>query len=290
MMMLPGESMAVFELNDAKAIAVLTEYIEKMNANLSFNGNKFSLKRKCDDKSLSVRLEDVEVADERRINRNGVNVINEENGVDYLMGIGFQHGIKSSSNAADDDDKKQQQQEEKKNFYFKLPQDAKQYISKQAVSLGVPKTAFCLQLTVLTTNGPISVSHYRAYKQSKKNKTTSDIVPNMDNLTDASDKSMVSSKLGETSKNSPVGSTSTTLFDTASSTNSKPSPNAYAPSKKIKNASKKSVPTSSIKRAPLVSTGSFSDLKAERHEQQQLNNQQTTNKRMFQYPHPPPSR
>merc|ERR1719361_2452611 len=190
MMMLPGESMAVFELNDAKAIAVLTEYIEKMNANLSFNGNKFSLKRKCDgvDKSLSVRLEDVEVevADERRINSNGVNVINEENGVDYLMGIGFQHGIKSSSNAAgDDDDKKQQQQEEKKNFYFKLPQDAKQYISKQAVSLGVPKTAFCLQLTVLTTNGPISVSHYRAYKQSKKNKTQSDIVPNMDNLTDA---------------------------------------------------------------------------------------------------------
>ena len=167
-------------------------------------GHKFTLKRKSDStsessasKGLSVRLDvDERNSDRGTINSNGVNVINEENGVDYLMGIGFQHGISSNKNG--DDDKKE---DERKNFYFKLPQDAKQYITKQAQSLNVPKTAFCLALTVLTTNGPIPVSHYRAYKQSKKK--NADIVPNLDNLTDASDKSLVSSKIGENSKGSP---------------------------------------------------------------------------------------
>merc|ERR1712130_68798 len=195
-MILPGQSMAVFELNDKKTIKLLTECILTMDANLLYNGNKFSLKRKSDNtetinKGLSVRLDvDDRHSDERTINSNGVNVINEQHGVDYLMGIGFQHRVKNT-----DDDKKE---DEKKNFYFKLPHDAKQYITKQAQSLNVPKTAFCLALTVLTTNGPIPVSHYRAYKQS--NKKNADIVPNLDNLTDASDKSLVSSKMGETSK------------------------------------------------------------------------------------------
>merc|ERR1719410_1330986 len=229
-------------------------------------------------KPLSVRLDDTERGcDESMINSNGVNVINEQNGVDYLMGIGFEHGVDDNN----DDDQKDR---EKKNFYFKLPQDAKQYITKQAEALNVPKTAFCLALTVLTTNGAIPVSHYRAFI--KSNKKNGDVVPNLDNLTDASDKSLPSTKLGEASRSSTIGSSSTTLFDTASSTNSKPSPNQYVNAKTTKSQSaksssdnsKKSVPTSSITRAPLVSTGSFSDLKAERDEQQQ------STKRKFQYP------
>merc|ERR1719410_1501878 len=281
MMMLPGESMAVFELNDKKMIKLLTECIQQLDANLVYKGNKFTLKMKTEsveaapNKGLSVRLEDTDERNtERTINSNGVNVINEENGVDYLMGIGFQHGICSKDSANDD-----KKEDEKKNFYFKLPHDAKGCIHKQAEALGIPKTAFCLALTVLTTNGPIPVTHYRAFM---KNKKIGDVVPNLDNLTDASDKSLVSSKMGETSKISPVGSTSTAataLFDTASSTNSKPSPNQFVSAKKPKNV-KKSVPTSSIQRAPLVQTGSFNDLKSERNGQQS----QATTKRMFQYP------
>merc|ERR1712129_616725 len=62
MMMLPGESMAVFEMTDPNSIAILTERIERLNANLLFKGAKFSLKRKASesatgsaaDKTLSV--------------------------------------------------------------------------------------------------------------------------------------------------------------------------------------------------------------------------------------------
>mmetsp|Transcript_67265 Transcript_67265/g.60402 ORF Transcript_67265/g.60402 Transcript_67265/m.60402 type:complete len:346 (+) Transcript_67265:275-1312(+) len=110
MMMLPGESMAVFELNNKDAINKLTKIIKDNSSKsneLLFNGNKFTLQRKTNSedipppnvKGLSIKLDDDGNVDDNDppINSNGVNVVNDKNGVDYLMGIGFEHGIKSSN-------------------------------------------------------------------------------------------------------------------------------------------------------------------------------------------------
>merc|ERR1712176_79964 len=190
-------------------------------------------------KGLSIKIDDVENIDdatERRINSNGVNIVNGTNGDDYLTGFGFENGIESKSKDS-----------KKKNFYFKLPDDAKSCVSKQAESLEIPKTSFVLMLGVLTQNGPIPINHYRSWKLSNpnianivnvnSNKSVSsisgpDIVPNLDSLTDSSDKNsdaLISNKsvsvgVGEISlanNGSPVGSIGSTpaaaLFADASS-------------------------------------------------------------------------
>eukprot|EP01084_Bolivina_argentea_P018276 34027_1 len=199
--------------------------------NQNYIGNTFSLKRKTNNddvnspnKGLSIKLDEDEntMDNERIINSNGVNIVNDKNGVDYLMGFGFEHGIKIKDNKTTDE-----KDGEKKNFYFKLPAEAKQYVTKQAESLEIPKTALVLMLGVLTTSGPIPVAHYRGWKtnnpnivgllnpknisQINKNKPVNkvDIVPNLDSLTDSSDKNsdaLSSNKspinVGEISRNS----------------------------------------------------------------------------------------
>ena len=286
MMMLPGESMAVFELNNKDAINKLTKIIKdnySKSNELLFNGlftyssffiiiciindtietiydlfvfcfiftyhsfffffflfflkplkswylyllcvmfnyyllfyigNKFTLQRKTNSedipppnvKGLSIKLDDDDQVDnDPPINSNGVNVVNNKNGVDYLMGIGFEHGINTSnkSNKPNDDKKEDINNTSKKNYYFKLPDDAKQCVAKQAESLEIPKTSLVLMLGVMTTNGPVPISNYRQWKQQNPNinqflsgnknkigtlKNKGDIVPNMDALTDSSDK------------------------------------------------------------------------------------------------------
>ena len=84
--------------------------------------------------------------------------------VEYLMGMGFHHGLRKPSGDVAND--KKEEEEQQKNFYFKLPEEAKQYVTKQGDSLEIPKTAFVMQLSVLTTNGPIPIQHYRQWKQS----------------------------------------------------------------------------------------------------------------------------
>eukprot|EP01084_Bolivina_argentea_P018277 34028_1 len=141
--------------------------------NQNYIGNTFSLKRKTNNddvnspnKGLSIKLDEDEntMDNERIINSNGVNIVNDKNGVDYLMGFGFEHGIKIKDNKTTDE-----KDGEKKNFYFKLPAEAKQYVTKQAESLEIPKTALVLMLGVLTTNGPIPIAHYRGWKTNNPN-------------------------------------------------------------------------------------------------------------------------
>lgn len=84
----------------------------------------------------------------------------DKSNVEYLMGMGFHHGLRKAG-----DDKKDEE-EVQKNFYFQLPEEAKEYVAKQGDSLDIPKTAFVMQLSVLTTNGPIPIQHYRQWKQS----------------------------------------------------------------------------------------------------------------------------
>eukprot|EP01084_Bolivina_argentea_P269050 457145_1 len=52
-MMLPGESIAIFELNNKKQIDALTKIIQSMDNNLKFNGNTFSLKRKTNNDDVN---------------------------------------------------------------------------------------------------------------------------------------------------------------------------------------------------------------------------------------------
>ena len=165
-------------------------------------------------KGLSIKLDDDEQVDnDPPINSNGVNIVNDKNGIDYLMGIGFEHGINTSNtsntskSSKSNDDKKEDSNGAKKNYYFKLPDDAKQCVAKQAESLGIPKTSLVLMLAVLTTNGAVPITNFRQWKQHNpnvnqflsgnnyknkiaiiKNNKGGDIVPNMDALTDSSDK------------------------------------------------------------------------------------------------------
>eukprot|EP01084_Bolivina_argentea_P018279 34030_1 len=289
--------------------------------NQNYIGNTFSLKRKTNNddvnspnKGLSIKLDEDEntMDNERIINSNGVNIVNDKNGVDYLMGFGFEHGIKIKDNKTTDE-----KDGEKKNFYFKLPAEAKQYVTKQAESLEIPKTALVLMLGVLTTSGPIPVAHYRGWKtnnpnivgllnpknisQINKNKPVNkvDIVPNLDSLTDSSDKNsdaLSSNKspinVGEISRNSqcsPVGSigstpAATALFNDNTSNGSKrSSPLNQSVNKKI--LPKKMVisnsNTSILTKAPLVNKGSFNNNKNKMNTTQSA---PATTRRMFQYP------
>jgi len=148
--MLPGESMAVFELTDRDAISRLTDIVRSKGA-ASFNGHRFTVQRKSSEeapspgKGLSVLVDD-SPAEEK---------------VEYLMGMGFHHGL--SKEVGGD---KGRPEDSAKNFYFKLPEEAKQYVVRQGDSLDIPKTAFVMQLSVLTTNGPIPIQQYRQWKLS----------------------------------------------------------------------------------------------------------------------------
>lgn len=171
MMMMPGKGMAVFEVTERSAIRALTA-VAKANKELKFNGHRFTLRRKDGDgveasatpetadaaKGLSLKINDEEVEAGEV----------DKNGVDYLMGFGFQHGI-----AAKDEAKQQSPADGQKNFYFKLPEEAKGYVTKQGEALEIPKTAFVLMLGVLTTNGPIPIGHYHDWKRGNPNATSS---------------------------------------------------------------------------------------------------------------------
>eukprot|EP01084_Bolivina_argentea_P269048 457140_1 len=78
-MMLPGKSIAIFELFDKKQIKELNNIIQSKMNELTFNGNIFSLKQ-----------------------LKTINIVNDKNVVDYLMGFGFEHGIKIKDNKTDE--------------------------------------------------------------------------------------------------------------------------------------------------------------------------------------------
>eukprot|EP01084_Bolivina_argentea_P143813 252483_1 len=290
MMMLPGESMAVFELTNAKAIHALTHY----QGRLSFNGHTFTLQRKSDNaetvavpnKGLSLKIDDEEDCDaERTINSNGVNVVNDKNGVDYLMGVGFDYGLKAEG--GDDDSKKSSDATPKKNFYFKLPPDAQKIIAKQAQTLDIPTQAFLLMLGVYTTDGPVPVKNYMRWKQDGY--VGQYVNPNkakkMGNASNNSSKTAVkNTNVGEVSKRSgsTVGRTgsnaaATALFDGVSKRTSSSN-----------NGPKKTKKAAPLMKAPLVDKGSFN---RDRVVTNTMNNHVNTTQaapaatqRMFQYP------
>eukprot|EP01084_Bolivina_argentea_P269049 457143_1 len=78
-MMLPGESLAIFELCNKKQTNELSNIIQSKMNELTFNGNIFSLKQ-----------------------LKTINIVNDKNVVDYLMGFGFEHGIKIKDNKTDE--------------------------------------------------------------------------------------------------------------------------------------------------------------------------------------------
>jgi len=299
MMMLPGESMAVFELSNKDAINKLTQMLEKkIDCNLQFKGHKFTLQRKTgnDDvpppnvKGLSIKFdEEDELNSDRTINSNGVNVVNEKNGIDYLVGIGFEDGITIEAPKQDDDSK--EDSNAARNYYFKLPENARKCVAKQAESLGVPKASMVLMLGVYTQSGPVPTSHFRRWKQQNpavtnnlfgtKSSSTAkkgDIVPNLDSLTDSSDKNSaaLSNKSGgnATDKSSPiVGSIGSTPAAAALFGDGSGSKKSSPVSGDKKQATKKLMPSNStgstpMTKAPLIANKSDSNVQS----------------RLFQYP------
>merc|ERR1719361_2598147 len=220
MTMLPGESMAVFELTDREAISRLTDMI-RSKRDAQFNGHTFTLQRKSNDdtavpgKGLSLQVED---SDRHEDTVTPLESIGENTGhlqdaedkskLDFLLGMGFHHGLTKSG-----DDKKVEE-ELQKNIYFRLPEEAKEYVAKQGSSLEIPKTAFVMQLSVLTTNGPIPIQQYRQWMQSNPSMTNVSSSTSMSSIksTPCSRKADITSNLDPESVRSKKSDTSTLVL------------------------------------------------------------------------------
>jgi len=215
MTMLPGESMAVFELTDREAISRLTDII-RSKRDAQFNGHTFTLQRKSNDdavapgKGLSLQVEDSDRHEDTvtPLQSIGEDTQEDKSKLNFLLGMGFHHGLTKSG-----DDKKVEE-EVQKNFYFQLPEEAKEYVAKQGSSLEIPKTAFVMQLSVLTTNGPIPIQHYRQWKQSNPSMTNVSSSTSMSSIksTPCSRKTDITSNLDPESVRSKKSDTSTLVL------------------------------------------------------------------------------